>query len=90
MQAYEERFDRTPGVWGTFTYDSMKVLADAMETAGSAAFKPALDSLLQTRNYKGATGKISIESLTGNRVQVPVFILNVDADGVFVPTRDSR
>ena len=86
VQAYEERFDRTPGVWGTFTYDSMKVLADAMETAGTAAFKPALDSLLQTRNYKGATGKIGIDPLTGNRVKVPVFILNVDADGVFVPS----
>ncbi len=85
VQAYEGRFDRIPGVWGTFTYDSVKVLADAMEVAGSTAFKPALDSLLQTRNYEGATGEISIDPLTGNRVNVPVFILNVDANGVFVP-----
>lgn len=84
VQAYEQRFERTPGVWGTFTYDSMKVLAKAMETAGSTAFKPALDSLLQTRNYKGATGTITIDPLTGNRLDVPVFILNVDANGAFV------
>jgi len=86
VQAYEQRFERTPGVWGTFTYDSMKVLAEAMETAGSTAFRPALDSLLQTRNYKGATGTTTVDPLTGNRVNVPVFILNVDASGAFVPS----
>jgi hypothetical protein len=85
VQDYEQRFGRTPGVWGTFTYDSMKVLAEAIETAGSTAFRPALDSLLQTRNYKGAIGTTTIDPLTGNRVDVPVFILNVDAKRAFTP-----
>ena len=84
MKAYETRFDRTPGVWGTFTYDSLKLLAQAMEEADSTHFRPALNTLLQTENYKGQTGRISIDSLTGNRVKVPVFILRVDQDGVFV------
>jgi len=84
VKAYETRFDRTPGVWGTFTYDSLKLLAQAMEEADSTHFRPALNTLLQTENYKGQTGRISIDPLTGNRVKVPVFILRVDQDGVFV------
>ncbi|MEA5421826.1 ABC transporter substrate-binding protein [Synechococcus sp. CCY9202] len=83
VKAYEQRFDRTPGVWGTFTYDSLQVLAEAMEQAGSNRFEPALDALLQTRNYQGATGTITIDPITGNRLKVPVFILQVNAEGVY-------
>ncbi|MGA0022222.1 MAG: branched-chain amino acid ABC transporter substrate-binding protein [Vulcanococcus sp.] len=84
VDAYEERFDRTPGVWGTFTYDSIKVLAEAIETAGTVNYGPALGTLLQTTDYQGATGEISIDPLTGNRVDVPVEILKVDRNGAFV------
>ncbi|QPN60907.1 branched-chain amino acid ABC transporter substrate-binding protein [Synechococcus sp. CBW1002] len=83
VKAYEQRFDRTPSVWGTFTYDSLQVLAEAMEQAGSNRFEPALDALLQTRNYQGATGTITIDPITGNRLKVPVFILQVNAEGVY-------
>ena len=31
---YETTFDTEPGTWGTFTYDSMKLLFDAVERAG--------------------------------------------------------
>jgi len=84
VKAYEKRFDRTPGVWGTFTYDSLKLLAEAMEEAGTTRFRPALAELLQTRDYEGQTGTISIDPLTGNRVEVSVFILRVDDEGAFV------
>jgi branched-chain amino acid transport system substrate-binding protein len=84
VKAYEKRFDRTPGVWGTFTYDSLKVLAEAMEEAESSRFRPALNTLLQTSNYEGQTGTISIDPLTGNRVKVPVYVLRVDQQGAFV------
>jgi len=70
LQAYGQNFERTSGVLGAFTCDSMKVLPEAMETAaGSTVFKPALNTLLQTRNHKNATGTTSsIDPLTGNRV----------------------
>ena len=84
VDAYEERFGRTPGVWGTFTYDSIKVLAEAIETAGTVNYWPALGTLRETTDYQGATGEISIDPLTGNRVDVPVEILKVDRNGVFV------
>ncbi len=88
VKAYERRFDRTPGVWGTFTYDSLGVLAEAMEEAGSASFRPALRSLLETRGYEGQTGRITIDPLTGNRVKVPVFMLRVNGEGTFVVQED--
>lgn len=89
VKAYEKRFDRTPGVWGTFTYDSLKLLAQSMEEAGTTRFRPALNTLLQTRDVQGQTGTISIDPLTGNRVSVPVFILRVNNQGTFVVAEGS-
>ncbi len=84
VKAYRRRFDRDPNVWGTFTYDSLKLLDRAMEDAGSTAYGPALRQLLQTKGYRGETGTITIDRLTGNRVKVPVFILRVNRSGTFV------
>ena len=81
---YRRRFDREPGVWGTFTYDSLQLAAEAMERAGSTAYEPALDALLSTRGYRGQTGTINIDAITGNRIDAPVFILEVNEQGEFV------
>lgn len=67
-----------------FAYDSLQLLADAMEQTNSTAYQPVLDTLLQTRDYIGETGNISIDPITGNRVDAPVFILTVNDQGVFV------
>ena len=84
VKAYQQRFDRDPGVWGTFTYDSLFVLAQAMEDAGRTGYKPVLRELRATQGYEGQTGTISIDPITGNRQVVTVFILKVDASGAFV------
>jgi branched-chain amino acid transport system substrate-binding protein len=89
VKAYEKRFNRSPGVWGTFTYDSLKLLAESMQEVGSTRFRPALEELLQTSDYQGETGTITIDPLTGNRVDVPVFILRVDDEGEFVLAESS-
>ena len=81
---YRRRFDREPGVWGTFTYDSLQLAVEAMERAGSTAYEPALDALLSTRGYRGQTGTINIDPITGNRINAPVFILEVNGQGEFV------
>lgn len=60
------------------------VPADAMEQTQTTAYGPVLDALLQTRDYLGETGSITIDPITGNRVDAPVFILTVDDAGVFV------
>jgi ABC-type branched-subunit amino acid transport system substrate-binding protein len=54
-----------------------------MMKAGSTKFAPVQKALKNTKNYKGATGTITIRPSTGNRVKVPVYILKVDDKGVF-------
>jgi len=80
---YKKAFKKSPGVWGIFTYDSANLLFSKIAAAGSTAFKPVLKGLQHTKNYQGATGKISIRPSTGNRIKVPVYIMKVDSKGVF-------
>ena len=84
VNAYRERFDREPNVWGAFTYDSLKLLDTTMEEVGSTRYKTVLDQLRQTTGYEGQTGRISIDAITGNRVKVPVFALRVNGQGDYV------
>ena len=84
VRDYRKTFKKEPGVWGIFTYDSAKVLFDAMKETGKTAFSPVLGELKKTDNYKGATGTITIDPATGNREVVPVYILTVDERGEFV------
>ena len=84
VAAYRQQFpDATPGVWGTFTYDSGRMLFAAMEQAGTTAYDPVLASLRATVGHLGATGPITIDPATGNRTNVPVRILRVTPAGVF-------
>jgi branched-chain amino acid transport system substrate-binding protein len=83
-KAFTKKFNTAPGVWGVFTYDSTKLLADALTRLGNTNYTPVLAQLKNTKNYKGQTGLITIDKKTGNRVNVPVFILKVDASGTFV------
>lgn len=83
VKAYKKAFSKTPGVWGTFTYDSANALFAAISKADSTAFAPVLTSLKNTKNFKGATGTTTIRPSTGNRVKVPVYILKVDESGAF-------
>jgi ABC-type branched-subunit amino acid transport system substrate-binding protein len=80
---YKKAFKKDPGVWGIFTYDSANLLFEKMAKAGSTKFAPVQKALKNTKNYKGATGTISIRPSTGNRLKVPVYILKVDDTGVF-------
>ena len=70
-------------MWGVFTYDSTKLLADALKSVGNTKYQPVLNQLLKTKNYKGQTGLITIDKKTGNRTNVPVFILTVNSSGTF-------
>ncbi len=75
---YQSTFHTSPGTWGTFTYDSVEILADAITHAGwhQKAVATALD---HTSAYAGITGPISIAPATGNRVQSTVVILDVNS-----------
>ena len=83
VKAYRAKFHATPGVWGTFTYDSSNILFAAMNKAGVTTYGPVLKGLLNTKNFAGQTGSITITPQTGNRRNVPVYILDVDKSGQF-------
>jgi len=83
VAAYKKAFKKSPGVWGTFTFDSANILLSTIAKVGNSDFAPVLKALQHTKNYKGATGTTTIRPSTGNRVKVPVYILKVNDKGVF-------
>jgi branched-chain amino acid transport system substrate-binding protein len=81
---YRARFKLAPGVWGSFTYDSARILFAAIDKAKSTDFGAAERALRATKGYRGATGTITIAAGTGYRTTVPVSILRVDGRKRFV------
>lgn len=84
VKAYTKAFPgKTPGTWGTFTYDSANILFAAWKRAGDPfSYGKVLAQLKKTRNFAGATGAITINR-QGNRPNVPVSILSVSGQGKF-------
>ena len=84
VREYRAMFSKTPGVWGSFTYDSARILFGAIDRAKSSAFAAVERELRRTKGYHGATGTITIDPKTGYRASVPVSILRVDSRKRFV------
>jgi branched-chain amino acid transport system substrate-binding protein len=80
---YQSTFNTSPGTWGTFTYDSVEILAAAIKQAGWHQ-QPVRNAVVHISNYQGITGPITIAPSTGNRVQSTVVILGVDSAGSYV------
>ncbi len=89
VQQYRRAFDKRPGVWGSFTYDSARTLFAAIERAGSTRFGAVLKALRAARGSRGATGPITIDRDTGYRTNVPVSILTVNSKDKFAIARTS-
>lgn len=83
VSQYQTTFHASPGTWGTFTYDSVEILAAAVKQAGWHQ-KPVRTALDHIRNYAGITGPITIAPSTGNRTQSTVVILDVNSAGNYV------
>ena len=84
VRQYRAAFRKAPGVWGSFTYDSARILFAAIERAKGYGFGAVERQLRTTKAYRGATGTISIDRKTGYRTRVPVSILSVDRHKKFV------
>jgi branched-chain amino acid transport system substrate-binding protein len=83
VSEYQTAFHTTPGTWGTFTYDSVEVLANAVKQAGWHQ-NAVITAMNHTKNLHGITGPITIAPTTGNRVQSTVVILDVNGQGDYV------
>src|SRR5215203_3169004 len=77
VRQYKVTFGKKPGVWGSFTYDSARILFAAIDRAKSYGFAAVERALRATRGFRGATGSITIDPKTGYRTNVPVSILRV-------------
>jgi branched-chain amino acid transport system substrate-binding protein len=84
VSQYQSTFQADPGTWGTFTYDSVELLAKSVAAAGGWKQAATRTQLSHTVNLVGITGAISIDPATGNRVNAPVVILDIDATGNYV------
>ena len=81
---YRAAFGKKPSVWGSFTYDSARILFRAINRAKSFDFAKVERALRRTKRFRGATGSIAISSKTGYRKIVPVSILRVNKQKRFV------
>lgn len=84
VREYRSAFGKTPGVWGSFTYDSARILFQAINRARSYNLRAVERQLRTTKHFAGATGSITINPKTGYRENVPVSILRVNARRTFV------
>jgi ABC-type branched-subunit amino acid transport system substrate-binding protein len=84
VSAYNSTFHAEPGTWGTFTYDSLEILAQAVRDAGGWNQAAVQSKLSNTTAYPGITGTITIQPKTGNRLNTPVVMLDIDASGNYV------
>jgi branched-chain amino acid transport system substrate-binding protein len=84
VRQYRAKFGKKPSVWGSFTYDSAKILFAAINRAKSYKFATVERALRRTNGFRGATGRITINAKTGYRTDVPVSILRVNRSKRFV------
>lgn len=64
---YEDEFGEAPGTWSPYTYDSLNVLAQAVEEAGGFEAEALTAALDQVKGVEGWTGSITLEPGSGNR-----------------------
>jgi branched-chain amino acid transport system substrate-binding protein len=81
--AYRARFHRSPGTWGAFAYDSLNMLAAAVERTHRWTGAKLRGALRRTRGFHGVTGTTTILPASGNRSSPPVVILDIDAAGQY-------
>jgi branched-chain amino acid transport system substrate-binding protein len=84
VRDYRAAFGKKPSVWGSFTYDSARILFGAIDRAKSFDFARVEHALRRTKGFRGATGTITIDPKTGYRRVVPVSILRIDKQKRFV------
>ena len=82
VSAYEARYGAAPDVYAAYAYDAVRVLATAVERAGSWEVVDVRDALLSIDHYEGVTGHMAFDR-NGDVVQYPR--LYVARGGRFVP-----
>ncbi len=61
IKKYKEKYKETPDGLAALGYDAARVLVEAMERAPEISPKAIRDELAKTKDFNGATGKITID-----------------------------
>jgi branched-chain amino acid transport system substrate-binding protein len=78
VSEYKNEFDETPGTWTPYTYDSLNVLARAVEQAGGFDAKALTAELDKVKGFEGWTGSTTLEPGSGNREPATVTLDTVE------------
>lgn len=83
IDVFEDRFNMPPDSWSPYTYDSVLILADAIERANSTDAVDLTEALNNISGWIGWTGAVSFEANTGNREPASLSINRVTDEGKF-------
>lgn len=61
-QQYIDKYGKEPGKWAAQAYDSLKLLADGIEKAGSRSPKAIASALSELKSWEGVTGQHSFDA----------------------------
>lgn len=81
INAYKSAYNTGPGPYSVYEYDAVKVVAQAIQNAGSADPKQIVQSLHNIKDFHGLTGNITFDN-KGDRAN-PVYITLIVKDGQF-------
>lgn len=85
VAAYKARYNILPDALAALGYDSMKVLADAINRAGGTENAKLRDAIAQTKNFAGVTGSITLDK-DRNAVKPAVVLKLQDSKFVYETT----
>jgi branched-chain amino acid transport system substrate-binding protein len=79
VSAYRAKYNgKTPDAMAILGYDSMDLMADAIQRAGSTKGKAIRDALAATHDFPAASGTITIDA--HRNAQKPIVILKIEND----------
>ena len=61
VRRYKEKYAQTPDAMAALGYDTVGILADALDRAGDTSGAKLRDAIAATQGYEGVTGRISID-----------------------------
>jgi branched-chain amino acid transport system substrate-binding protein len=77
VDSYKKKYNgKTPDAMAILGYDAMRIMADAIQRAGKTNGKAIRDALAATKDFSGASGKITMDA--NRNAQKPIVILKID------------
>lgn len=75
VETYKAKYKKTPDAMAALGYDAMRIVADAIERAKSTNGDAIQKALAETKDFKGVTGKITIDE--NHNAQKPLVVLQI-------------